>query len=74
MNNNNVVFDGNLTFDNNAQEWSIFKERFGWMCFANELTDTSNKAGTKRRTSYDICGRNLPGRSRFGVSKDTEHH
>ncbi|XP_063367154.1 uncharacterized protein LOC134655648 [Cydia amplana] len=46
----NVIYGGNLTFDHNAQEWRIFKERFEAMCFANDLTDTTDKAGTKRRS------------------------
>jgi hypothetical protein len=45
---NTMIYGGNLTFDHNAQEWSIFKERFESMCFANGLTDETDKAGTKR--------------------------
>ncbi|KAI8430426.1 hypothetical protein MSG28_000703 [Choristoneura fumiferana] len=48
--NSKVVFGGNLSFDHSAQEWSIFKERFESMCHANELTDDTDKAGTKRRS------------------------
>lgn len=45
----NVMFGGNLTFDHRTQEWGIFKSRFNQFCLANEISQETDKAGTKRR-------------------------
>ncbi|XP_048478380.1 uncharacterized protein LOC125491017 [Plutella xylostella] len=46
---NNMIFGNNLTFDHRAHDWSIFKSRFNQFCMANDLTDVTDKAGTRRR-------------------------
>lgn len=45
----NTVLGNSLVFDHRAQEWDIFKSRFMQYCLANDLTEESDKSGTRRR-------------------------